>query len=58
MRQKTREKIVQDYLYGIYEHCDYRIEKLGDLDFDDWLYKTRDATRHLIKLGGFEIHRK
>lgn len=45
--RKRRQKIAKQELRRQYEYVSKRIER-GDLDFDDWLYKTRDAIGYLL----------
>lgn len=44
-----RAWIVAGYLYDLHAYAQGRIDA-GDLDFDDTVYRTRDATAELLDL--------
>lgn len=44
-----KNRLLVELLDDLHDHCERRI-KNGDLDFDDWIYKSRDQSKQLADL--------
>lgn len=48
-RDRRRTERFVEYLTDLRDYCQGRIDS-GDLDFDDWIYQTRDHAQAMLDI--------